>query len=568
MFADDRRATWERSHRVCVVIRTRTDLSRMLDVLRALDGDPRLDFYWTINEGSRFAGGARERLARLDVQFVEWGQARSMVFDLIIAAHSDGALGELVGPVVTMAHGTGYNRRVLWRTEDADSPAGLSAKELTRGERVVAAAIGLSCESQVDQLSMANPHAVPRAFQMGDPTWDRMVANVDMRESFRRELGIGAHHRLIGISSTWGPDSTLGVDHLVVNRVVAALPHDEYRVVLILHPNVWTHHTGFGVRGLFGDAIEAGLVIVLPTTDWPAPLIAVDAFIGDHGSVSVYAAALGRPFLFAGRGDDELVKGSTTLDFVRAAGRLDAAADLRAQIVDAMRRYARSGVAEVARRAMGSQGRSLRLLQAKFYELMALDPPPQVPHPRRYSRLRLVRDDHGVTAFHCHPTLTVRPDCTVTVSVERYPAVLAEHRSPAHGGGAAVLVVDEHESNHQLKESAEVRVCGDDRDAAAVWGRITRTLLDSPCFLAAGVNGSRLLVGTRLGGRWDVRRVGGVPIDPGALAAAVYQLAVEPGRELSPSGVAGRGVSTVEVQVGAMTSTIAITRVSANAHSP
>ncbi|MBM7775061.1 hypothetical protein JOD54_005265 [Actinokineospora baliensis] len=521
----------------------------MLDVLRAVDGDPRLEFSWTINEGSTFAGGLRERLLRLEVRLIEWREARAMTFDLIVAAHTDEVLGELSGPLATMAHGCGYNRRVLWRTMDPDAPVGLSARELLRDGEVVAAAIGLSCEAQGEQLFRANPLAAPRAFQMGDPTWDRMVANGDMRDRFRRELRVGPRQRLVGISSTWGPDSTLGVDRVLVNRVLAALPRDEYRVVLILHPNVWAHHSGFGVLGMLGDAVEAGLVVVRPTTDWPAPLIAVDAFIGDHGSVSVYAAALGRPFLFAGRGDDDLVKGSTTVEFVRAAGKFSPGRDPREQVVEIMRTYAGSGVAEVARNAMGNQGRSLRLLQEKFYDLMALDRPPDVPHPRRYGPLKVVRDERGVTAFHC--AITDRPGNGIVV--ERFPASLAAYRSSE--AGPAVLVVDEHETNQDLKDTAEIRVRGDHNDAATVWARITSTLLHSQCFLAVGVNGSRVLVGSRSGGRWVVTRVAGVPLDPAVAACAVYHRVVEVDR-----GRPGAEESTVEVELGATSTTVAITR--------
>ncbi|RLK59076.1 hypothetical protein CLV68_3558 [Actinokineospora cianjurensis] len=556
--AEDSGETWPRDRRVCVVLRTRTDLSRVLDVLRAIDGDDRLAIFWTVNEGSQFGGKLRDPLALLDVRLIDWEIARTMEFNLVIAAHTDDALGELLGPVATMAHGTGYNRRVLYRTLDLDAPVGLSTAELVRDGVIVAAAIGLSCESQVEQLSRANPSAMPFAFQMGDPTWDRMLANLGSRDLIRHRLGVTPGQKLVGISSTWGHDSTIGYDPRLVNRVLAALPHDEYRVVLILHPNVWTLHSGFSVRGLLSAASEAGLITVMPTSDWPAALIATDAFIGDHGSVSVYAAALGRPFLFAGRGDDELVKGSTTLDFVRAARPLDPAVDLRDQIVDVMATYAASGVTEVARQAMGNSGESLRLLQARFYELMALDPPAQVPHPRRYAPLEVERDERGVTSFLSRMSLTIGPDCAVTVSVERHPAALAEHHRPVDDDRAPVLVVDEHESNRDLRNTAEVRVRSDDNDADTVWAWIAGTVRDSQCFLAAGVHGSRLLVGTRLGGRWEVRRTAGAPVDSAAVAAAVYHLAVEPGCVMT----------ALEVQVGGACSTLAITQVSADAHSP
>ncbi len=504
----------------------------MGDVLPALDADARLGLHWVVNEGSQFADQLHRRLGELEVRLLTWEEACRRRFDLIVAAHSDGALGELDGPVATMAHGTGYNRKVLWRTGDPDAPVGISTNELRRDGRSVAAAIGLSCEHQMEQLFRSDPESVPLAFQMGDPTWDRMLANQGNAAAFRRELGIAPDQTLVGVSSTWGPHSAFGRDSLLVERILACLPRDEYRVVLVLHPNIWTYHGGYSVRGVLGDAIESGLVTVLPTSDWPAVLIAVDVFIGDHGSVSVYAAALGRPFLLTGVGENELVKGSTTLEFVRQATKLDHTLDLRTQLQAAA---TDANVVRAARLAMDNTGKSLQLLQAKFYELLGLGLPVRIPHPRRYRPLRLERDDIGLTAAHCRTTLTVQDDCEVTVVVERFPAVLADRRADPTDEAEYVLVVDERETAQVLKENAEVRLCTVDKTETVAWDWIDRVVRESPCFLAASVCGPDIFLGTRAGGRWCARAA--AAIEPGVVAAAVYRLLVEEGCALTTPAI-------------------------------
>ncbi|WP_370468446.1 hypothetical protein [Streptacidiphilus sp. P02-A3a] len=72
---------------------------------------------------------------------------------------------------------------------------------------------------------------------------------------------------------------------------------DEYRVAAVLHPNIWHGHGTGQIRTWLDRACRNGLTLIDPLDGWRQALIAADAVIGDFGSVSYYAAALGLPVL-------------------------------------------------------------------------------------------------------------------------------------------------------------------------------------------------------------------------------------------------------------------------------
>ncbi|WP_324617248.1 hypothetical protein [Streptomyces bicolor] len=133
----------------------------------------------------------------------------------------------------------------------------------------------------------------------GDPCWDRMLAARPYRERYRRALGVGRGQRLIVLNSTWNPESLFGdgggddVLPSLLPRLTSEFPADEYRLAAVLHPNIWLGHGPGQLRAWLDRARRAGLALIDPLDGWRQALIASDAVIGDHGSVTYYAAALG-----------------------------------------------------------------------------------------------------------------------------------------------------------------------------------------------------------------------------------------------------------------------------------
>ncbi|WP_241837539.1 hypothetical protein [Streptomyces sp. CB02115] len=79
--------------------------------------------------------------------------------------------------------------------------------------------------------------------------------------------------------------------------MTSELPSDEYRIAAVLHPNIWHGHGPGQIRAWLDRARRAGLALIDPLEDWRQALLAADVVIGDHSSVTYYAAALGTPVL-------------------------------------------------------------------------------------------------------------------------------------------------------------------------------------------------------------------------------------------------------------------------------
>lgn len=334
------------------------------------------------------------------------------------------------------------------------------------------------------------------------------------------------------VSSTWGEESLAGSSPGLPTELLAQLPADEFRVALVLHPNVWSGHGAWQVRVTQRSALEAGLIPVDPTDGWQQTLVASDLVIGDHGSVTLYGAAIGRPVLLGAFGS-EAVPGTAAYALRSAAGRLDAGRPLRAQLEAAMAGHRADRYAEVAAGAFAEPGEALARLRELVYELLGLARP---KHPTAL----------GARAFPLPPQNTARARSLMvhtsvvrdasgelSMDVRRFPAALAGETSE---GEAAFwhLACDVDEPDTRLVESATV-VCstaGVFAPEAARQG-LSRLLADHPGARVAALHGEDgCLVGLRDGRvvevraedarAVDARAAREAGLDPGTAAAAVY----------------------------------------------
>jgi hypothetical protein len=242
----------------------------------------------------------------------------------------------------------------------------------------VADAMVLSHAEQVERLRLACPEAVPGAVVAGDPCFDRMLAARPYRERFRRALDVRRGQRLVVLNSTWNPQSLAGdagddVLPALLARLTAELPADEYRLAAVLHPNIWNGHGPGQVRSWLDRACRAGLTVVDPLGGWRQALLAADVVIGDFGSVTYYAAALGVPVLLGAATAEVLGETSPVADFVRRAPRLDPYGPLAPQLERAVREH--RPVPGPAELTTSVPGEAAGLLRALFYDAIGIPEP-------------------------------------------------------------------------------------------------------------------------------------------------------------------------------------------------
>ncbi|MFK8845996.1 hypothetical protein [Streptomyces sp. Ac-502] len=232
-------STRARAARVLFVVHNVTSATRLLDVLPLFDADPRVQCLATCTGSSPYLHGVPELLADAGLPVLPWEQAVETPVDLAVSASYGGELHLIRGswPSCHTASATirGFPHRTPdtghrtpdtgHRTPDTGhrtpgagaggdagrAPVfGLSPEWLLRDGVPVATATVLSHPEQLARLRHACPPAARTAVLAGDPCFDRLLAALPHRDSFRRALGVSAGRRLVVVNSTWGPRSLFG----------------------------------------------------------------------------------------------------------------------------------------------------------------------------------------------------------------------------------------------------------------------------------------------------------------------------------------------------------------------
>lgn len=321
--------------RVLVVAHTVVSCQRLLDVAAYIEDDPRLQLVFTVAP-DLFNRPVTRYLERLGASVLPWELATRETFDLALAA-SYTALHEVHAPLVVLAHGAGHGKPV--RPPERGGPVltqppvyGLDAQRLTHNGRVIASAVVLATEGELDVLRRQCPEAEDVAVIAGDPCYDRLLASEPHRREYRRVLGVDERQELVVLASTWGHDGLFGYWPDLFPLLVQQLPAKRFRVGALLHPAIWEAHGHRQVRAWLRDCQEAGLLLLDPTDDWRGMIVAADHVVGDHGSVTAYAAAIGRRVMLLSGLDVASTSGSPQALVAASAPRLDPRQSIGAQL--------------------------------------------------------------------------------------------------------------------------------------------------------------------------------------------------------------------------------------------
>jgi hypothetical protein len=565
--------------RVLVVIHNVTSATRLLDVLPLLIGDPRLQVLATCTGSSPFLAGVPDLLESMGLPVLPWDQAKTIPADLAITASYGGQLGRIRGKLAVLSHGVGYNKRLRAPSTEHRAPStehrapstehrapstehrapvfGLSPEWLLEDGQPVATATVLSHPEQLERLGAACPEVVPTAVLAGDPCYDRIRAAMPYRERFRRALGIAPGQRLLLLSSTWSPHSLFGNggdgDPLLwlFPRLASELPTDEYRAVAVLHPNIWHGHGPGQVRAWLDRARRAGLTLISPMEGWRQALIAADCVIGDHGSVTYYAASIGRPLLLGLFPEADLDPGSPVAALGRTAPRLRLHGGLRAQVDHVIETHDARRYAELAALTTSVPGQSAALLRRLFYDLIGIPEP--TDRPALLDRLPLPGYEPGQRTAPVRVLTRLVSADPPEIAVTRYPDADHEPEEGNEDADGVHTVVHEETQDASRLTIADVIVRyaqADDPRIGPPTAWTAEVLARHPhCGLAAYVTApDRCTVRTRAGelveltaapderGRADL-------CDPAAYASALFAWTGS-GMSLSEAVAAGMTVVT------------------------
>ncbi|RSD14342.1 hypothetical protein EIY87_30370 [Amycolatopsis eburnea] len=295
------RVTRPRCRAVLVVVPTMTAGTRLLDLVSLLETDLRVQVVFTVPHTTERWHGVEEFVRGLHGVVLPWDQAVAHRFDLVLAA-SHRHLAEVHGPILLIGHGAGRvkPRRHSRKAGGATEPTTAVDRELlTFRGRVLPDVLALGTDSEVELVRERCPEATPNTIVAGDSCLDRMRMSRHLREVYRSVLGLTPERRLVVISTTWFTDSAFGRLPELYQAVVDALPAQRFAVAAVLHPNVWAVHGSRQVSAWLSGALAGGLVLIPPESGWQATMLAADWVVGDHGSTTGYAAAMGCPVTLA-----------------------------------------------------------------------------------------------------------------------------------------------------------------------------------------------------------------------------------------------------------------------------
>ncbi|MEU0239865.1 hypothetical protein ABZ234_19445 [Nocardiopsis sp. NPDC006198] len=497
---------------VLALARTFTSAVRVLEGLAVFRGDTRVRVVFAFDGGSAFSAGTERLLAGAEVGLVPWESRLDVRPRLVVTATENVDLAEFTCPVVVLPHGIGFQKYVPDHRTGGVRLSGVPRHEFHDARNVH---LVLSHPAQREQLRAARVPLAEHARVVGDPARDRLEAGRRMRERYRAGLGVGADQRLVVATSTWGPEGLIGSRPRLPGRLLGALPHDDYRVAAVLHPNIWFSHSPWQVRHMLADALDSGLLLIPPHAGWGAALVAADCVIGDHGSVTLYGAALDHPLLLAAPGA-ESVPGTAVAELARTAPRL-ADEGLRPQVeaaIDGHRPGRHSGAAELAFAHPGEGGRRLAEL---LYGLLGLRPQAGDGTDRALPAPEPDPAGRPPRSFEVHGSAEGNGE----VSLERFPSA-TRHVPGSRPGAVRHLSAYETEERHALVNAASV-VCRDpaSRSDPERWSRTALEQQPGALMAAADTEeGTRVAVrdGRRLLVRADPR------LDPVLAAGAVYTL--------------------------------------------
>ena len=514
-------ATFRGEKIVVCLARTYTSAITGLDLMRIFDGDEQVKVLYTVCPGSKFERGAAElfRWHNVDtIPFDALPEARCHLFVTTSEKIDFTSLPKV--PAIVVPHGVGFNKFVPDADSDADRLSGLVDNASLRGGNVTQMT---THPDLVRQLEEVTEHIVGRTELGGDFGFDLLRNSRIERGVYRRALGLAQGQHLVVFSSTWGSESLSGLETWEIERALAQLPIETFKVALVLHPNIWSFEGEGNVRRRLNRLVErSGLVLVDPRQGWHAVFVAASVVVGDNGSLSLYAAMNGTPLLIYAFSSK--VVSRTTMEFLGAtAPRLDPVRNLRDQIQDAIAGEGQIAPQLLVDRTISHPGQADELLRDLCYRKMGLAAPTD-ELPVRAAASPIV-EQRSMRSFEVRTLVEV--DASVTV--ERYPAATRQWCEPVTGRWERHLASHIDEIDLRVRQNAAVIADGKTCPPETVDNALRSMQNDYPgCRIAVVRDGQGFRAAVRGGSHYRLTSQDGT--DPIVLASMLYALIVAGGQ--------------------------------------
>ena len=211
---------------------------------------------------------------------------------------------------------------------------------------------------------------------VGSPSNDKMLAQVERRQEYRRQYGFTPDDIVVFAVGTWGPHSLfrfMGDAILAQARKLQG----EFRFIFSAHPHDHRHErTGQRVWGEYlREQSKHGFIIREPWDSWVPYMIASDVLLTDHTSLALHGALLGRPFVYCPV-PDEAVESGTVIRQIRDISptiQCDAL-DLRQALHCARNGYPFDKLQSIVSQVNSYPGQALQLIRQELYTQLRLSP--------------------------------------------------------------------------------------------------------------------------------------------------------------------------------------------------
>ena len=367
--------------RVLLLAPAMTSVHRLLDIAGLFRGDTRVQLTFTVPP-SVLGDGTEAMLRAMGMPLLPWQQAVARRHDLAVTANL-GGMAEIDAPVAFFSHGASRNKLAGPRGRGSipvlSKVPAFARSALVQNGMLVPSAIAVGHDRDLGMLAEDCPEALPVGRVVGDPCFDRISAGRLRRGAYRRALGLKPGEKLVVVTSTWSTASLLGGAPHQLERIVEQLRGPGYRVVLLIHPNVFAAHGAYQLHAWYGHLVSNGLILTQAGQPWEPFLIAADYIVGDHGSVTLYGALAGVPVLLGAYDEAHVHPQSGAAALAAIAPRLVGSVPVREQLAQADEQFDAEAMARVAALISSEPGGFARHTRTLLYGMLGLGQPAVAP---------------------------------------------------------------------------------------------------------------------------------------------------------------------------------------------